>query len=46
MKKRALCALLAVLLCVSLLPVPALAAEDTVAITKTNFPDDNFRSWL
>jgi Leucine-rich repeat (LRR) protein len=46
MKKRALCALLAVLLCVSLLPVSALAAEDTVAINETNFPDPNFRSWL
>ena len=46
MKKRALCALLVVLLCVSLLPVSALAAEDTVAINETNFPDPNFRSWL
>ncbi len=45
MKKRTLCALLAALLWVSLLPIPAMA-EDTVAITETNFPDDNFRSWL
>ena len=45
MKRRALCALLAALLCVSLLPVSALAAEDTVAINETNFPDNNFRSW-
>ena len=25
---------------------PAMAAEDTVAINETNFPDPNFRSWL
>ncbi len=46
MKKRALCALLAALLCLSLLPVSVLAAEDTVAINESNFPDPNFRSWL
>ena len=45
MKKRTLCALLAVLLCVSLLPIPAMAA-DIVEINETNFPDPNFRSWL
>ena len=45
MKKRALCALLAVLLWVSLLPIPAMAADE-VAINETNFPDPNFRSWL
>ena len=46
MKKRALCALLAVLLCLSLLPVSAMSAEDTVAINESNFPDPHFRSWL
>ncbi len=46
MKRRALCALLAALLCISLLPVPVMAAEETVAINESNFPDPNFRSWL
>lgn len=45
MKKRMICALLAVLLCVSLLPVSALAAED-VKINKTNFPDPIFREYV
>ena len=48
MKKRAICLLLALLLAVSLLPMPALAAMPTgsVEINGTNFPDENFRSYL
>ena len=45
MKKRALCALLAVLLCVSMLPIAAFAADE-VAINKTNFNDDTFREYV
>ena len=43
MKKRALCALLALALAFSLLPVSAYAAGG-VKINKTNFPDAKFRS--
>ena len=45
MKKRALCALLALVLAFSLLPVPAYAAGG-VKINKTNFPDAKFRSYI
>ena len=45
MKKRALCALLALVLAFSLLPVSAYAAGG-VKINKTNFPDSKFRSFV
>ncbi len=45
MKKRALCALLVLVLAFSLLPVPAYA-EDYVKIDRSNFPDPGFRDYV
>ncbi len=45
MKKRAICALLAMLMAFSLLPVPAYAAGD-VPINDTTFPDPVFQAYV
>ena len=44
--RRGLGILLALVLCLSLLPATALAAEGDVEINETNFPDDNFRTYV
>ena len=45
--RRGICALLALLLCLALLPAePAQAASGSVSINKTNFPDKTFREYV
>ena len=45
-RRRGLSAFLALLLCLSLLPGAALAADSDVAIDPASFPDENFRSYI
>ena len=47
MNKRIISLCLALVLLLCLLPsVPTAAAEEDVAINETNFPDENFRSYV
>ena len=44
--KRTICMLLAVLLCLSLLPAAASAAQGDIPIDEAHIPDLRFRDWL
>ena len=45
-RRRGLCGLLAVAMCIGVLPATAWAAEEGVAIDASNFPNKTFRNYI